>query len=115
MNTLRLMMFGLLAISVIASAHTRLSSSVPADNAAVSAPPDTIQLAFSTEVRLTALSLADAAGTSYDLGALPTEAKREFAIAAPALPPGRYSIGWRAVGADTHVVSGELHFSVETG
>jgi methionine-rich copper-binding protein CopC len=30
-----------------------------------------------------------------------------------ALAPGAYVIQWRAVGADTHIVSGEIGFVVE--
>ncbi|MCY3729970.1 MAG: copper resistance protein CopC [Rhodospirillaceae bacterium] len=92
-------------------AHTVLSSSVPADNA-VAAAPETITLAFSTQVRLTGLSLEDATGRTLDLGAIPTATQQEFVIVAPALPPGAYRVSWRAVGADSHVVSGEFRFEV---
>ena len=30
----------------------------------------------------------------------------------PALASGYYTVAWRAVGADTHVVSGEINFAV---
>ena len=112
MHPIKLITLSLLLVSALASAHTRLSGSVPADNAAVATSPEMIELEFSTDVRLTALSLQDATGTTFDLGALPTDASSAFAIAAPALPPGQYTLGWRAVGADTHVVSGEVHFTI---
>jgi methionine-rich copper-binding protein CopC len=101
-------------ISVVAYGHTRLSSSFPADQATVAAAPEQVQLAFSEEVTLTALSLHDLAGAAYELGAMPTAAGREFAIPVPKLAAGSYLVAWRAVGADTHVVSGEIHFSVTT-
>ena len=103
---------GLALISVTAYGHTQLSSSLPADQATVAAAPEQLELAFSEDVTLTALSLQDAHGTSYELGAMPTSARREFAIPVPKLAAGSYSVTWRAVGADTHVVSGEIHFSV---
>lgn len=112
MHPIKFIALALLLVSAVASAHTRLSGSVPADNAAVAASPEAIELEFSTAVRLTALSLQDASGATFDLGALPTDAGNAFAIPAPALPPGRYTLGWRAVGADTHVVSGEVHFTI---
>ena len=93
-------------------AHTVLSSSVPADNAVAAAAPETITLAFSTQVRLTGLSLEDATGRALDLGAIPTATQQQFVIAAPALAPGAYRVSWRAVGADSHVVSGEFRFEV---
>lgn len=108
----QLIVFGLALISVAAYGHTRLSSSQPADQATVAAAPEQVQLAFSTEVTLTALSLQDSKGVVYDLGATPASARRDFAIPVPKLAAGSYSVAWRAVGADTHVVSGEIHFSV---
>ena len=100
----------LTALSV--QAHTVLSSSVPADNAVETVAPERITLSFSTEVRLTGLSMEDAAGASVDLGSIPTATQREFVIPAPKLPPGTYRVSWRAVGADSHVVSGEYRFEV---
>ena len=97
-----------------ALAHTVLSSSVPAQDTVVAAAPEQLVLTFSTDVRITALTLTDATAASYDLGALPTAAQREFSIAVPALASGYYTVAWRAVGADTHVVSGEINFSVGT-
>ncbi len=102
--------FGFLATSALA--HTVLSSSVPAQDTLVAAAPEELVLTFSTEVRITALTLTDAASVSYDLGALPTTAQQEFSIPVPALASGYYTVAWRAVGADTHVVSGEINFSV---
>lgn len=103
----------LLALAALsAQAHTVLSSSVPADNAVETAAPETITLAFSTEVRLTGLTVADAAGKAIDFGSIPTTMQQEFVIPAPQLPSGTYLVSWRAVGADTHVVSGEFQFEV---
>ena len=105
----------LLAIALIganAQAHTELSSSAPADNAVETAAPDVITLSFSTEVRLTGLSMEDAAGAAIDLGSVPTATQQEFVIPSPELQPGTYRVGWRAVGADSHVVSGEFRFEI---
>ncbi|HSG65475.1 MAG TPA: copper resistance CopC family protein [Gammaproteobacteria bacterium] len=112
MQITRTLALGFVLLSGIAFAHTQLSSSAPADGATLTTAPESINLAFSTDVRLTALSLVDAAGASYELGALPTATQRAFSITPARLPAGSYSIGWRAVGADTHVISGEIHFSI---
>lgn len=93
-------------------AHTELSSSVPADNAVVTAAPESITLLFSTDVRLTGLTMEEAAGTAIDLGSIPTATQQEFVIPAPELQPGSYRVTWRAVGADSHVVSGEFRFEL---
>ena len=93
-------------------AHTVLSGSAPADNAVETAAPEAIMLTFSTEVRLTGLAMVDAAGTAIDLGSLPSATQQEFVIPAPELQPGAYRVTWRAVGADSHVVSGEFRFEL---
>ena len=98
------------ALSV--QAHTVLSGSVPADNAVETVAPESITLSFSTEVRLTGLSMVDATGAAIDLGSIPATTLKEFVIMAPQLPPGTYRVSWRAVGADSHVVSGEFRFEV---
>jgi hypothetical protein len=96
-----------------AYAHTPLSSSSPAEATTVAAPVKEIALEFGGPVRLTALALTDAAGHEKALAELPTEIVAKFAIAVrDELGPGAYVATWRAVGADTHVVSGEIHFTV---
>ncbi|NNC63167.1 MAG: copper resistance protein CopC, partial [Gammaproteobacteria bacterium] len=81
---------GLFATSAIA--HTQLSSSVPAQDTVVAAAPEQLVLTFSTDVRITALTLTDAAAVSYDLGTLPTTAQREFSIPVPGLASGYYTV-----------------------
>lgn len=112
MQIQKLLVLGLALVSLVALGHTQLSSSIPADDAALAAAPDQLQLTFSEPVTLTAVSIKDSQGSPYDLGALPTATQRDFAIPMPALPAGSYVVGWRAVGADTHVVSGEIHFAI---
>lgn len=103
--------FALLTLS--AGAHTPLKSSVPAEGASVPPPIAALTLEFADAVRLTALALADSAGTAKGLDELPTTIEAKFTIAVrDDLAPGDYVATWRAVGADTHVISGEIHFKV---
>jgi len=112
MQIQKILVLALAFVSLAAFGHTQLSSSTPADKATLAAAPEQLQLAFSEAVTLTAVSITDSQGTAYELGALPTSTQRDFAIPVPALPVGNYVVGWRAVGADTHVVSGEIHFAI---
>lgn len=97
-------------------AHTELAGSEPSAGAAVAAPVAEIVLTFAGDVRLTAVGLADASGAAKALGALSKDAAAEFVISVgETLAAGEYTITWRAVGADTHVVSGEIPFSVSAG
>ena len=102
-----------LVFAAAAAAHTGLTGSEPADGALVPGPVTEITLTFADEVRLTAVALADAGGEQKTLGALPLDAAAKFVISVEEpLAVGDYTIVWRAVGADTHVVSGEIRFSV---
>jgi len=94
-------------------AHTRLSASIPEDAAVTGTPPEEIVLEFSADVRLTALEIQEQSGSATDLGPIPADTQRRFVVAIPEdLAPGDYLVAWRAIGADTHPVSGEFHFTV---
>jgi methionine-rich copper-binding protein CopC len=41
-----------------------------------------------------------------------TDPATEFTVALPALAPGDHLVRWRALSADTHVVSGEIRFTI---
>ena len=103
----------LLTFASIAVAHTPLTATVPAAKASVSAPVKQIVLEFGGDVRLTALVLTDAQGANKKVAAVPAAIAKKFALAVEDdLKPGAYTVNWRAVGADTHVVSGDFRFTV---
>jgi len=94
-------------------AHTPLTSSQPAAGSTAAAPLKEIVLEFGGDVRLTALALADAGGKQKKVADVPTAIAKKFTLAVlEELAPGDYVVTWRAVGADTHVVTGEIKFSV---
>ena len=100
-------------ITLAAHAHTPLTSSQPGAGGTVASPVKEIVLEFGGDVRLTALALTDAAGAKKAVADLPTAIQKKFAVAIrDELAPGDYVATWRAIGADTHVVSGEIKFSV---
>jgi len=106
------MLAGTLALPV-ANAHTPLADSVPANGAEVPPPVTELVLEFRDDVRLTAVTLADSGGAKKTLAAIPTTVAPKFNIAVrDELAPGDYVVTWRAVGGDTHIVSGELRFKV---
>ena len=103
--------FGL-TLALAAYAHTALTESLPAADTSVPAPK-TIDLTFGGDVRLTAVSLTDAAGAAKHLDAVPAVTGSKFSIVVhEPLAPGAYKVVWRAVGGDTHIVSGEFAFTV---
>jgi methionine-rich copper-binding protein CopC len=64
-------------------------------------------------VRLTAVVLTGAQGGTRKVAAPPAAVAKRFALAIEEdLKAGVYTVHWRAVGADTHVVSGDFGFTV---
>jgi copper transport protein len=95
-----------------ALAHTALSESVPADHAVLESAPETLALRFSEPVRLTALSIQMDGAAKQAIEPLPTNEAERFDIDAPALADGHYTVSWRALSADAHVVTGEFMFVI---
>jgi methionine-rich copper-binding protein CopC len=106
-------LLAVLAFQVARShAHTKLATSSPAAGASVPAPTELV-LEFSGDVRLTAVSLTATSGAEMKLDPVPTAVASKFAVAVrEPLAPGEYVATWRAVGGDTHIVSGEIRFGV---
>lgn len=101
-----------LALAAAAHAHTPLKASAPAANASVPAP-QTLELTFDGDVRLTSVQLADAKGVAKHLDAVPTAIASKFTLSIhEPLAPGEYKVTWRAVGGDTHIISGDFGFTV---
>ncbi len=114
MKRLIILFLGITSLCMFeAHAHTHLAAATPADEAVTSTPPEEIVLEFNADVRLLAVTLEDASAQTIALEPVSEALKDRFTLAILAeLSPGDYLVTWRAVGADTHVVSGKLHFSV---
>jgi copper transport protein len=107
-----LSIIGVLAFSMNAHAHSELAASTPADDANLETAPQEIELRFSEAVTLTMLSIARADQDKRALGPLPAKAATAFKIPVTGLTDGHYSVTWRALSGDTHVMSGDLTFSI---
>jgi methionine-rich copper-binding protein CopC len=101
----------LLCLAVVAQAHTHLKSAAPAEGSTVKAP-EQITLTFSEAARVTALSIQKEGEAEQKLAPLPTAAADHVTVAAPKLAPGKYTVNWRVVSDDSHVMSGKVHFTV---
>jgi methionine-rich copper-binding protein CopC len=102
-----------LLLSGIAHSHTQLSSSAPSDEAVLDAAPTEVLLRFSEAVRLTAVSITNS-GETTSLEIEVADSAMEFAVGLPELAPGDYVVEWRALSQDSHVVTGEIRFSIAT-
>jgi len=97
---------------VAASAHAHLQKSSPADGSVITTSPSSLVLNFSEAARLTALSIQKDSEPPQNLKPLPTTAAQQITVPLPPLMPGTYSVSWRVLSDDGHVVSGALHFTV---
>lgn len=109
----RLLVLTMLAFAGIAQAHTHLKSAVPADNSVVTSPPQRLELHFSEKTRLTAVTIQkEGEKEAKRIEDLPKESAADLGVPVAPLAPGKYVVNWRAVGADNHLMSGALHFTV---
>jgi copper resistance protein C len=101
-----------LVVAAASHGHTPLKASVPSADASVPAPK-AVELTFGGDVRLTSVALTDAGGAAKHLDAVPTAVASTFSLNVhEPLTPGAYKVVWRAVGGDTHIISGEFGFTV---
>lgn len=96
-----------------AQAHTHLKSSTPADQTVLATAPKQVMLHFSEASRLTAVSIQkDGDKNEMTVSALPKQAATDITVPMEITAPGTYKLKWRAIGADNHVMSGTLQFTV---
>ena len=99
-------------VATVALAHAHLKKAVPADGGVMSTAPGNVVLSFSEPAHLTACWIQKADGPKQKITGLPTAASPEITVPLPPLEPGTYVLSWKVVGDDTHVVPGQIHFTV---
>jgi copper transport protein len=104
----------MLLAAATALAHTELKESAPADESALETPPKEVMLHFSAAVRLTALTVTKRDEAAVDLSPLPTGSTERFTVSVPDLAAGAYTVDWRALAGDGHVLRGAFTFTVGT-
>jgi methionine-rich copper-binding protein CopC len=96
--------------------HLRLERSAPADSSVVpSAIAVSLWFTQVTELTVTRVLVRGAAGDTVPTLALTRDAAPKSPIVAPfkgPLPAGRYTVDWRTMAADGHVVRGTFRFTV---
>jgi methionine-rich copper-binding protein CopC len=96
-----------------ARAHTAVLETSIAENATLSAPPSNFTVTFSASTGLANVTLTDASGRDIALAYTPPRAMATtFTIPLPTLAPGAYTISWRTMAHDGHVMPGAVHFTV---
>ncbi|SJM94811.1 copper resistance CopC family protein [Crenothrix polyspora] len=105
-----------LVLSDFAYAHAILVKSQPVKDASVAVAPTQVDVWFNDKVgsEYKALAVIDSNGTRFDNKDVTQEAfdpAHMFATLKP-LPPGTYTVRYRVVSIDTHIVTGKFQFSV---
>jgi methionine-rich copper-binding protein CopC len=102
-----------LTAAVPALAHTAVRETSIADNATLSSPPANFTVTFSAASGLANVRLTNAAGREVALDYRPPRTlATAFTIPLPTLPPGAYTISWRIMSGDGHVMPGAVRFRV---
>lgn len=107
-------------ISVAAVPHLKLTRAFPSADTTLTTAPDAVRLWLSEPAALpgSKISVADAKGTVVPVTALTRGAKADDPIVGKFVtPPGNgvYTITWKAMSKDGHVVNGTIPFTVRTG
>lgn len=92
-------------------------ATVPADGAALTAPPESVLLrtAGSPDLALSHLSVRDDAGDTVDTGDVRAATSRALAVPVRATAPGTFTATYHVVLTDGRSGSGAVRFSVGTG
>ena len=110
-----------LALAVLsplpAWSHAILVKSQPAQDETVAESPKQIDLWFNDAVRseYKAVAVIDAAGKrvdNHDVDQSLTDGSHIYATVA-SLPSGKYTVRYRVVSQDTHIVTGKFEFNVK--
>jgi methionine-rich copper-binding protein CopC len=98
-------------------AHAVLVKSVPAQRATLVESPPRVELWFNErlEPAYSKASVTNEAGVQVDLRdvAVSAEDPRRLAVSLPPLVPGRYTVRFRVLSVDGHVVESTVTFTVK--
>jgi copper resistance protein C len=108
----------LLMVPISSWGHAYLVKSSPARRAVLSNPPTRVVLWFNErlEAQFSQLSLWNAEGQQVDGGDVqvgPDDSKR-LSVGLPTLPAGNYTVKYRVLSVDGHIVEAEYSFTIRS-
>ena len=115
-STLGLVLILVVGVPVPVGAHAALVKSTPARGATVVQPPQRVELIFSErlEPAYSTVAVLDGTGQQVDLrdaGLSPADSRR-LSVSLPPLPAGAYTVRFRVLSVDGHVVESDFPFTV---
>ncbi len=102
----------MITFAVTAHANAHLLKSSPADNSVITTAPPNLVLNFSEAAQLAALSIQKGSDPQQKLTPPRADAAAQISVPLPPLTPGLYTVSWRVLSADGHVMSGALRFTL---
>jgi len=106
------------ALPVTASAHAVLVKSSPARRAVLALPPARVELTFNErlEPAYSTVSVSTHESARVDDGKVMVAAEdpRRLSVGLPPLKPGTYSVKFRVLSVDGHLVEGTFPFEVRS-
>jgi methionine-rich copper-binding protein CopC len=109
----------LIASAPAASAHAALESTIPAKGAIVSASTDRITMRFGEDILVikgqnpNSITVSDSRGKKVSTGAVEVSGSKISSALKTPLAKGKFTVKYRVVSADGHVVTGSYNFSVK--
>ena len=102
--------------AALAHAHAFLERAEPRVGSHVAAAPSEVKLWFreALETAFSSVTVTDASGQRVDRDDARVDAAQKglLRVSLQSLPPGAYTVHWRAVSIDTHVTQGQFVFRV---
>jgi methionine-rich copper-binding protein CopC len=96
-----------------AFAHSGLKSSTPNDKEIITRPLNEIVMEFNTNIeKLSTFTLLDKQGQNVNVDSIAVEGKKLKGALKEPLPHGDYSVHWKIVGEDGHVIERGFTFTV---
>lgn len=104
---------GMLSLGApLAFGHAMLTDSSPPAGARITEAPRELTLTFSAPLHLTYVALIPVSGEPIRLAPPTRQASAAHALPLPALAPNAYTVEWRAMSGDGHVMKGAWQFQV---
>ena len=98
---------------LLAAAHSTATFTTPANGAVLKAAPAEFMLMFNEASKVTKLTLQKKGDAEEQkLGPVSGDATQHFSIAAPKLGPGEYTLRYRTISLDNHIMSGTVKFTI---
>ena len=110
----------LLAIAALgaapAFAHAEMTASNIADHASLAKAPDAFTASFEEKATVTGLVLTSDAGKPIALTYTPAkEMSKSLSVPLPKLAAGAYTLSFKVVAKDGHVMMSAIHFTITGG